>query len=284
MYPFDHPSVDLLVGAALAEDLGRGDVTTDTTVPPAVRGTAEIVAKQAGVLAAGPSVARVFDCLCGSEIAVELTLAEGASFAPGDVVGRLSGPAAQLLRGERVALNFLQRLCGVVTVTKSFVDVVAGTGVRLVDTRKTTPGMRVLEKYAVRMGGAHNHRGGLDDGVLIKDNHIVAAGGVAAAVAGARAAAPHTLKIEIECTDSAEIEAALAAGVDAILLDNMSLDEMRSAVRQIDHRAVVEASGGVRLDTVRAIAETGVDIISVGALTHSAGSIDLSMRLRLDEM
>jgi len=284
MYPFDHPAVDSLVRAALAEDIGRGDLTTDTTVPPDVCGTAEIVAKQAGVLAAGPIVAKVFACLCGDDVCVAMTLAEGAVFGPGDVVGRLSGPAAQLLRGERVALNFLQRLCGVATISKSFAEVVAGTGVRLVDTRKTTPGFRVLEKYAVRVGGASNHRGGLDDGVLIKDNHIVAAGGVAAAVARARAGVPHTIRIEIECTEGAEIDAALAAGVDAILLDNMTLDEMRAAVRQIDHRTVVEASGGVRLDTVRAIAATGVDIISVGALTHSAGSIDLSMRLRLDEV
>jgi len=270
-----------LVAAALEEDLGRGDLTTDSTVAADLMATAEIVAKQDGVMAGGPLVAMVFDSLRADAVTVDLLVAEGASFVAGDVVAKLDGWARDLLRGERVVLNFLQRLCGVATVSKSFVEAVAGTGARLVDTRKTTPGFRALEKYAVRMGGAHNHRGGLDDGILIKDNHIVAAGGVAAAIEKARLAAPHTIKIEVECVDDAQIDQALSVGVDAILLDNMSLDEMRAAVAKIGDRALVEASGGVRLDTVRAIAETGVDLISVGALTHSAVSIDLSMRLGL---
>ncbi len=281
MTPFILPGVRVLVAAALEEDLGRGDLTTDSTVAADLMATAEIVAKQDGVMAGGPLVAMVFDSLRADAVTVDLLVAEGASFATGDVVAKLDGWARDLLRGERVVLNFLQRLCGVATVSKSFVEAVAGTGARLVDTRKTTPGFRALEKYAVRMGGAHNHRGGLDDGILIKDNHIVAAGGVAAAIEKARLAAPHTIKIEVECVDDAQIDQALSVGVDAILLDNMSLDEMRAAVAKIGDRALVEASGGVRLDTVRAIAETGVDLISVGALTHSAVSIDLSMRLAL---
>jgi nicotinate-nucleotide pyrophosphorylase (carboxylating) len=224
----------------------------------------------------------VFACL-GSSVAVDLLLDEGAAFAVGDVLARLRGPAADLLEGERVALNFLQRLCGVATSTRRYAEAVAGTSARVVDTRKTTPGFRVLEKYAVRTGGCHNHRGGLDDGILIKDNHIVAAGGVKAAVERARAGAPHPLKVEIECGDMEDVDAALAAGADAILLDNMTVEDMRAAVQRIARAALVEASGGVTLDTVRAIAETGVDIISVGALTHSAPAIDLSMRLEIED-
>jgi nicotinate-nucleotide pyrophosphorylase (carboxylating) len=279
---FQHPAVERLIRAALEEDLGRGDVTTRLTVAAATQGRAEIVAKQDGVLAGGPIVARVFACL-GSAATVEVLRGDGERFAPGDVLVRLRGAAADLLEGERVALNFLQRLCGVATVARRFADAVAGTKARVVDTRKTTPGFRVLEKYAVRTGGCHNHRGGLDDGILIKDNHIAAAGGIAAAVAGARAGAPHTLKIQIECRDLAEVDAALAAGVDAILLDNMDVAGLRAAVQRIGGRVQTEASGGVHLDTVREIAATGVDLISVGALTHSAPAVDLSMRLVLQE-
>lgn len=274
-------SVESLIRAALAEDIGRGDVTTRLTVAVDVRGTAEIRAKQDGVMAGGPLVVRVF-ALLGSTVVVDCAVGEGDAFAAGDVVVRLHGPAADLLLGERVALNFLQRLCGVATTARRFADAVAGSGARVVDTRKTTPGMRVLEKYAVRVGGCANHRAGLDDGILIKENHIAAAGGIAAAVQRARAGAPHGLRIEIECEDLAGVDAALAAGVDAILLDNMSIDELAAAVRHIGGRVAVEASGGVTLDNVRAVAATGVDIISVGALTHSVAAIDLSMRLRLD--
>jgi nicotinate-nucleotide pyrophosphorylase (carboxylating) len=211
-----------------------------------------------------------------------LLLSDGATFSVGDVIAQLSGPAADLLAGERVALNFLQHLSGIATLTKRFVEAVAGTKARIVDTRKTTPGLRLLEKYAVRAGGGHNHRLGLDDGVLIKDNHIVAAGGVAAAVTRARADAPHTVKIEVECTNIAQVDEALLAGANAILLDNMSLAEMTDAVGRIGGRAVVEASGGVTLDRVVAVAQTGVDLISVGALTHSASAVDLSMRVTLE--
>ena len=276
-----HTAVEALIRAALAEDIGRGDLTTRLTVAADVGGWAEIVAKEGGVMAGGPLVGRVF-ALLGSPVVVDVLAGEGAAFAVGDVLVRLRGPAADLLCGERVALNFLQRLCGVATTARRFAEAVAGTRARVVDTRKTTPGFRALEKYAVRMGGCRNHRGGLDDGILIKENHIAAAGGIAAAVGSARAGAPHTVKIEIECTDIAEVDAALAAGVEAILLDNMTLEEIRDAVRHIAGRALVEASGGVKLSNVRAIAETGVDIISVGALTHSVAAIDLSMLLRMD--
>jgi len=189
----------------------------------------------------------------------------------------IEGLASNLLIGERTALNFLQQLSGVATLTRRYVDAVVGTKARIIDTRKTTPGLRVLEKYAVRMGGGHNHRFGLDDGILIKDNHITAAGGVGAAVAAARRTAPHTLTIEVECGTLAQVDEALAAAADVIMLDNMSVEQMAAAVRKIGLRAIVEASGGVTLATVRAIAETGVDHISVGALTHSAPVLDIGL-------
>jgi len=275
------PAVESLIRAALAEDIGRGDVTTMATVGAGTPGRAEIVAKQPGVLAGVALVARVFELLGAAQVAVEARRADGESFARGDVLVRLRGPARDLLSGERVALNFLQRLCGVATSTRRFVDAVAGTRARIIDTRKTTPGFRVLEKYAVRAGGGGNHRGGLDDGILIKDNHIAAAGGLTKAVQRARRAAPHTLRVEVECRTLREVDAAVRSGAEVILLDNMSAAQMREAVRRVAARALLEASGGVSLETVRAIAETGVDLISVGALTHSAPVIDLSMRLKL---
>jgi nicotinate-nucleotide pyrophosphorylase (carboxylating) len=281
MLPFDLPAVDDLIRSAVAEDLGRGDLTTQLTIDPAARATAQIVAKQSGVLAGLPLVEKVFAALGSTAVRVESQLTDGAGFSGGGVIARLSGPAADLLSGERVALNFLQHLSGVATLTKRFVDAVAETKARIVDTRKTIPGLRLLEKYAVRVGGGHNHRLGLDDGVLIKDNHIVAAGGVAAAVTLARANAPHTVKIEVECTSMAQVDEALQAAADSILLDNMSPAEMTDAVERIAGRAVVEASGGVTLEHVGAVAQAGVDLISVGALTHSAPAVDLSMRVTL---
>lgn len=281
MEVFDLNSVDGMVRAALAEDIGRGDLTTRLTVGADIGGRAEIIAKQDGVMAGGPLVSRVF-ALLGSSATVDLVVNEGVSFGAAAVVARLRGPAAELLMGERVALNFLQRLCGVATTSRRFADAVAGSGARVVDTRKTTPGFRVLEKYAVRVGGCGNHRGGLDDGILIKENHIAAAGGIAAAVRRARGGAPHGMRVEVECVDIAGVEAALEAGADAILFDNMSVDEIERAVEYVGGRALTEASGGVTLDNVKAIAATGVDIISVGALTHSVAAIDLSMMLRMD--
>lgn len=202
---------------------------------------------------------------------------DGRRAGPGDILLRLRGPARDLLRGERVALNLTQRLCGIATLTRKYVDCVAGLKARITDTRKTTPGLRMLEKYAVRVGGGSNHRFGLSDGVLIKDNHIAACGSIGEAVSRVRARAPHILRIEVEAESLAQVRECLDSGVDIIMLDNMGIDEMKEAVRLIGGRALVEASGGVTLETVRRIAETGVDFISVGRLTHSAPASDISM-------
>jgi nicotinate-nucleotide pyrophosphorylase (carboxylating) len=205
--------------------------------------------------------------------------AEGAELKAGDVLAEVEGKLAGLLIGERTALNFMQLLSGIATTTRAFVDAVAGTRAKIIDTRKTHPGLRAVEKYAVRVGGGHNHRLGLDSGVLIKENHIAAAGSVAKAIEGARRVAPHTLKIEIECETIPQVEQALKAGADAILLDNMTLDNIRKARTLAGSKVQLEVSGGVNLDTVRAIAEAGADLISVGALTHSARFLDISMRI-----
>jgi nicotinate-nucleotide pyrophosphorylase (carboxylating) len=281
MTVFDLPSVKALVESALAEDLGRGDLTTALTVGPEVRARAEIVAKQAGVIAGLPLLAKIFAIMTGAAVSIVEPVHDGDEIETGTVVATLTGPAHDLLAGERVSLNFLQHLSGVASLTRRFAAAVAGTRARVVDTRKTTPGLRALEKYAVRIGGGRNHRMGLDDGVLIKDNHIVAAGSLGRAVERARAGAPHTVKVEVECTDLAQLEEALAAGADAILLDNMSAATIAEAVRRVNGRALLEASGGITLDTVRAVAATGVDLVSVGALTHSAPALDLSMRVVL---
>lgn len=277
--PLDLPGVRRLIEVAVAEDLGAGDVTTRVTVPPSTFAEAEIVARVEGVAAGFPVAAEVFRCIAGDRVRFRACFAEGARFSPGATVARISGPAADLLAGERVALNFLQRLCGIATSTARFVEAVAGTRARIVDTRKTTPGLRALEKYAVRVGGGNNHRFGLGDGILIKDNHIAAAGGLAVAVERARRLAPHTLRVQVECRTLAEVAEALTAGADAILLDNMPLPQLREAVRLVGGKALLEASGGVSLETVRAVAEAGVDLISVGALTHSAPAVDLSLRI-----
>jgi nicotinate-nucleotide pyrophosphorylase (carboxylating) len=278
---FDLPQVDAVIRAALAEDVGRGDLTTQLTVPPGVRATAALVAKQAGVLAGAPLVDRVFAAQGAHDVTITHHAADGSAFAAGAKLVSVEGLAADLLTAERTVLNFVQQLSGVATLTRRYVEAVAGTPARVVDTRKTTPGLRVLEKYAVRMGGGHNHRFGLDDGILIKDNHITAAGDLSAAVGAARRGAPHTARIEVECATLAQVDEALAAGADVIMLDNMTVEQMREAVQRIAGRALVEASGGVTLATIRAIAETGVDLISVGALTHSAPAIDLSMKIRI---
>lgn len=270
------PQVDRLLRIALAEDIGPGDVTTAATVPPGTPGRAELVAKDDFVVAGLGVARRVFEIL-DNRVAFEALVEDGMSVKRGEVLAWLKGEAAALLQGERVALNLLQRLSGVATLTASFVKAVEGTGAVIVDTRKTTPGLRALEKYAVRVGGGGNHRMALYDGVLIKENHVVAAGGITNAVIRARQRAPHTLKIEVEVRDLDEVREALAAGADILLLDNMDLARLQEAVVFINGRAVTEASGGVNLDTVQAIAATGVDLISVGALTHSYRSADISM-------
>jgi len=270
--------IDRLIEQALLEDIHTGDITTMAVVPQSRHAEARLIAKEE-LVAAGLQIAgRVFGRLDPSAV-FRPCLADGERAAKGAVMATVSGDAASLLMGERVALNILQRLCGIATLTSRFVAAVSGTKARIVDTRKTTPGLRELEKYAVRIGGGINHRTGLYDGVLIKENHIVAAGGVTEAIRRARAYIPHTLKIEIETETLAQVDEALAAGADIIMLDNMNLDEMKTAVATIAGRAQVEASGGVNLETVRAIAETGVDIISVGALTHSPRAMDISMLL-----
>lgn len=270
---------EAIVDLALAEDIGGGDVTSRVTVPVESRARGVLIAKAPGVVSGLPVAGWVFERV---DAAVRSTAraGDGDRVEPGQVLAEVEGAARGLLAAERVALNLLQRLSGVATLTAAYVDAVAGTGARIVDTRKTTPGLRALEKAAVLHGGGRNHRFGLADGVLIKDNHLAAVGGadrVTRAVRQARAHAPHPLRIEVEVTTLAEAGEAVAAGADIILLDNMDPPTMRRAVETIGGRAVVEASGGITLATVRAVAETGVDLISVGALTHSAPVLDISL-------
>jgi nicotinate-nucleotide pyrophosphorylase (carboxylating) len=272
-----------LVDLALTEDIGAGDVTTLSTVPASATATGVMLLKQSGVISGLEVAAYVFERVDPS-IRFEALVSDGDTVEAGIDIVTLTGPARTLLAGERTALNLLQRLSGVATSTAAYVAAVQGTNARVVDTRKTTPGLRALEKRAVRHGGGHNHRFGLSDGVLIKDNHLAAIGGpdrVTKAVQAARENAPHTMKIEVEVTNLAETAEAVAAGADIIMLDNMSLADMAEAVRIVGGRALTEASGGVRLETVRALAETGVDLISVGALTHSAPSLDISLNFAI---
>ena len=279
-FPVPWSLVDDVIARALAEDLGGGDVTTLATVPAETRAEARIVARAAAVVAGLPVAARVFAHV-DRRVEVALVARDGERVRPGQSVATLAGPARAILSGERVALNFLQHLSGIATRTARFVERVAGTGARILDTRKTIPGLRLLAKYAVRCGGGQNHRFGLYDGILIKDNHIAAAGSLAAAVARARALAPHLARVEVEVETLDQVREALAAGADLLLLDNMPLDEMRQAVALCRGRAQTEASGGITEETVRAVAETGVDFISIGALTHSVSALDFSLDLAL---
>jgi nicotinate-nucleotide pyrophosphorylase (carboxylating) len=275
---------DVLLREALQEDLGAGDITSALTVPEGTQASGIFYVKgehgTQGVLAGLALAAHTFH-LVDPTIVFAATANDGDVALPKTTVATVSGPARSILTGERVALNILQQLSGVATLTHRFVEAVAGTKARIVDTRKTTPGLRNLEKYAVRCGGGFNHRIGLYDAILIKDNHLVAGGGVRVCVERARQFAPHTMKIEVECKTLAEVSEALAVRADIILLDNMSLEMLRESVSIIKGQAVAEASGGVNLQTVRAIAETGVDIISVGALTHSAPALDISLDLQI---
>ena len=272
-----------LVDLALTEDIGPGDITSLSTVAPGATAEGVMIAKQAGVISGIDVAAYVFERV-DPEVIFIPKVANGTRVEAGQVIAALEGNARSVLAGERVALNLLQRLSGVATLTAEYVAAVAGTNASIVDTRKTTPGLRALEKAAVRDGGGRNHRLGLSDGVLIKDNHLAAIGGadrVTRAIGLAKARAPHTAKVEVEVTTLAEAEEAAVAGADIIMLDNMSVAEMTEAVRIIAKRSLVEASGGVRLDTVGAIAATGVDIISVGALTHSAPALDISLKFSI---
>ena len=269
-------TLERLAYAALAEDVGEGDVTTEAVVDADATGSAVILLKEPGVVCGLGIVETVFRAL-DEEIEVETLVDEGSLVESGTAVARLSGPLRAILTGERTALNFLGRLCGIATLTRRYVDAVEGTGVAILDTRKTTPGLRVLEKHAVAVGGGRNHRLGLDDGVLIKDNHLRVSDSIGEAVERARAATH--LPVEVECDTIEQVSEALDAGADAILLDNMTPDGLLAAAVLARGRARLEASGGVALDNVRAIAETGVDEISVGALTHSARSLDVSLEL-----
>ncbi len=268
--------IDKIIENALAEDIHTGDITTLSVLKQPRRMRARLIAKEPMVLAGMAVAERVFAQLDAS-IRFQAEFADGDRLQKGDVLARLEGDAAALLQGERVCLNLLQRMCGIATQTAAFVKEIEGTGARLVDTRKTTPGLRVLEKYAVRVGGGTNHRTGLYDGVLIKENHIAAAGGLIEAVRRARDYIPHTLKIEVETETMEQVALALEARADIIMFDNMSLPEMTEAVILIGDRALTEASGGVNMQTIKAIAQSGVNLISVGALTHSVRAADISM-------
>jgi nicotinate-nucleotide pyrophosphorylase (carboxylating) len=269
-------TLERLAFAALAEDVGEGDVTTEAVVDATALGSAEILLKEPGVVCGLALVEAVFRAL-DREVQIELLVEEGALVESRTAVARVAGPLRAILTGERTALNFLGRLSGIATLTQRYVDEVAGTGVAILDTRKTTPGLRAVEKHAVAVGGGRNHRLGLDDGVLIKDNHLSAAGSIREAVERARAETQ--LPVEVECDTHDQVAEAVEAGADAILLDNMTRDGLLAAVALVRGRARLEASGGVTLDNVRALAETGIDEISVGALTHSARSLDVSLEL-----
>ncbi|MBU2549730.1 MAG: carboxylating nicotinate-nucleotide diphosphorylase [Proteobacteria bacterium] len=275
--PVDRLSFEPVVRQALAEDVGSGDLTTALTVDPDVRARAEIISRQALVLS-GLGPARLTFELVDPSVRFDALVPEGARAVSGQVLVEIQGAAASILTAERVALNYMMRLSGVATLTARFVEAVRGTRARIVDTRKTTPGLRALEKAAVRAGGGANHRFGLYDGVLIKDNHIAAAGSITAAVSRAKGRAPHTLKIEVEVEDLGGLEEAIQAGADIVLLDNMTPGQLAEAVRLARGRVVLEASGGVNLETVAEVAASGVDVISIGALTHSAPAVDLSLR------
>ena len=281
--PPDPDAVQRVVQAALAEDRARQDVTTRITVAPGQRGRGTFLAKQRGVVCGLDVVRETFTQL-SADLVLDVRIPEGSPVEAGDEVAEVSGPLAAMLSGERVALNLLQRMSGTATMTRAFVERAAeGGAAEITDTRKTTPGLRELERYAVRVGGARNHRDTLADGILIKDNHVEAGVqrglGLGELIAEARRLAPHTQRIEVEVPDAAIAREALDAGVDAILLDNMTPAEMAAVAAEIGDRVILEASGGITLDTVREVAATGAHLISVGALTHSAPALDISLRI-----
>ncbi|MEV7694554.1 carboxylating nicotinate-nucleotide diphosphorylase [Microbacterium sp. NPDC089189] len=275
-------TIDRVVAAALEEDAPWGDITSEALIPADAVATADLVAREAGVFSGAEVFAAAFR-LVDARVQVSDLLADGAAFAAGDVLARVSGPARAVLTGERVGLNFVQRMSGIATLTAAYVAEVAHTRARIVDTRKTTPGLRAFERHAVRSGGGHNHRFSLSDAVMAKDNHlaVLTASGawVTDALTEAIARLPHTTHVEVEVDRLDQIDEVLAAGIDTIMLDNFSLADLAQGVERVAGRAIVDASGGVDLSTVRAIAETGVDVISVGALTHAARGLDLGLDL-----
>jgi nicotinate-nucleotide pyrophosphorylase (carboxylating) len=279
----DNGEVLSAIGHFLAEDIGRGDITTSSTVPPEVRGIGRFLAKEDLVICGFEVAEAVFVHLDAEVGEIETQYSDGDEVPSGTVFGTLKGYADVLLTGERVALNLMQRMSGVATLTRAYVKAVEGTGAAIVDTRKTTPGLRLLEKYAVTIGGGKNHRMGLDDGVLIKDNHIALAGGVAEAVQAAKNTVGHLHKIEVEITNWAQLREAIEAGADIVMLDNQTPDEAAKLVemsRGLNPAVLIEASGGMDLDRVRSYAEAGVDLISVGRLTHSARAVDISFKIQ----
>lgn len=277
--------IDEAVGRALAEDAPWGDVTSEYLIPASAVATATLEARESGVMAGSEVFAAAFK-LVDSAVSVELLVSDGQSFVAGQTLAIVSGPARAVLTGERVALNFVQRMAGIATTTAKYVAAIHGTDARIVDTRKTTPGLRAFEKHSVRAGGGHNHRYSLSDAVMAKDNHlaILTRGGkdLTQELLRVRGELGHTTHIEVEVDRLDQLDAVLAAKVDTIMLDNFSLEDMKTGVAKIAGRAVIEASGGVNLDTVRAIAQTGVDVISVGALTHQIHSLDLGLDIKID--
>lgn len=276
--PLNYQAVEDIVRRALAEDIGSGDLSSSAVFSEETPGRAMILAKEEGILAGLPIAEWTFRKLDGN-LEWSAQKCDGERIKPKEVVAELRGRLLAILMGERVALNFLQRLSGIATLTAQFVEAVRGYPVKVLDTRKTAPGLRILDKYAVRVGGGWNHRFGLYDGVLLKDNHIQAAGSVGEAVGRARSRVPPMVRVEVEVRSLAEVSEALEAGADILLLDNMSLSEMKQAVELINGRTMVEASGGVTLDRVREVASTGVDFVSAGALTHSVKALDLSLEV-----
>jgi len=270
--------IDKIIGQALLEDIGTGDITTESIIPCNLKAKGIIKTSEEGVVAGLDIACLVFQKL-DSEIIFQEKTKDGTKVARGKELAEITGPARTILKGERVALNFLQRMSGIATITSKFYQEVKDFPVRIVDTRKTTPGLRILEKYAVRMGGGYNHRFGLYDAVLIKDNHIAVAGGIKSAVNSARKQISHTVKIEVEVENLSQLQEALNVQVDIIMLDNMDLETMKEAVKMVKGKALIEASGEITLEKVRKIAQTGVDLISIGALTHSVKSLNISMEI-----
>ena len=270
--------VDKIIERALLEDIGTGDITTKSIIPSNLKAKGIIKTFGEGVVAGLGIACLVFKKL-DSDITFQEKIKDGTKVARGKVLAEITGPARTILKGERVALNFLQRMSGIATITSKFCQEVKDFPVRIVDTRKTTPGLRILEKYAVRMGGGYNHRFGLYDAVLIKDNHIAVAGGIKSAVNSVRKQISHTVKIEVEVENLSQFQEALEMKVDIIMLDNMNLDTMKEAVKMVKGKVLIEASGGITLEKARKIAQTGVDLISIGALTHSVKSLDISMEI-----
>ena len=270
--------IDKIIEQALLEDIGTGDITTESIIPSNLKAKGIIKTSEEGVVAGLNIACLVFQKL-DSEVCFQSKIKDSDKILPEEILVEITGPARTILKGERVALNFLQRMSGIATITSKFCQEVKDFPVRIVDTRKTTPGLRILEKYAVRMGGGYNHRFGLYDAVLIKDNHIAAAGGIKSAVNSVRKQISHTVKIEVEVENLSQLQEALKVQVDIIMLDNMDLETMKEAVKIVNGKALIEASGGITLEKVRKIAQTGVNLISIGALTHSVKSLNISMEI-----